>query len=237
MQLSFHVIDQYLLTHTLSGAGSGAFSSSERATVVDVQNEAWQISQSAYNLLTGRLSPSDLANLGKITDKLPDFFQTIIQSGAFKKLREETEHYRSICEKQWERNRERTTKIVHALTGFDLNRSFSVCLTHPSLKNGRMLDDNHLAWGHHEEWKSYTTVYLWHEVLHAYLDRSETAHALIELIADNELRTQLNGGAYPPFTGHPHLFPIMERVLPAWKRYLATKTPRDIQTFQRAISE
>ncbi|MDO8622372.1 MAG: hypothetical protein Q7R80_04030 [bacterium] len=229
MQLSFSIDDRYLLAHTLASMGPGAFSTSPRnATVVDVQNEAWRVSQPTYDLLAGRLYPLVIANIGAIASELPKFFQAIVRSSPFKKLRGETEHYLEFCAEQWENNRERTTQVVHNLTGFNLDQSFTVYVTHPSLRNGHLIDDTHIAWGHHEDWPNYTTVYLWHEILHAYFERNDLDHALIQFIADNELRVQLNGGAYPPFVGHSLLFPTMDQLLPQWKRYLVTKRPRDI---------
>lgn len=236
MQLTFQIDDKYLIAHALASMGPGAFFASENnATVVDMQNGAWRISPAAYDLLAGRLTPQGIANIERVVGQLPAFFLAVMQSAPFRKLREETEHYRASCAEQWDRNRERSTQIIHDLTGFDLNRSFVVFVTHPSLKNGRILDDHHLAWGHHEEWPDYTTVHLWHEILHAYFDRNDTTHAIIQLIADNELRTQLSGGTYPPFIGHPHLFLRMEHVLPQWREYLTIKPPRDIAAFRSAM--
>jgi|GEM_PF-1700321 len=45
-------------------------------------------------------------------------------------------------------------------------------------------------------------------------------HAVIQLIADNELRIRLNGGHYPPFEGHTYLKRLMELIVPHWRKYL-----------------
>ncbi len=83
-----------------------------------------------------------------------------------------------------------------------------------------IMEINVIGWGHHEEWPNYTTVYLWHEILHSYLGYSELEHTLIQLVTDNELRVQLNGGSYPPFVGHENLNPLTEKLFPYWKKYL-----------------
>ena len=238
MRLTFTIDDRYLLAHTLASMGPSAFSASpHNATVVDVQNEAWRVSQPTYDLLAGRLYPHVISNIEAIVSELPKFFQTVVRSLPFQKLRGETERYLEFCAEQWENNRERTTQIVRDLTGFDLDRAFVVYITHPSLRNGHLIDDAHIAWGHHEDWPNYTTVCLWHEILHAYFERNDLNHALIQFIADNELRVQLNGGTYPPFIGHSHLFPLMERLLPKWKQHLATKPPRDLAALQRVVED
>ena len=68
----------------------------------------------------------------------------------------------------------------------------------------------------------------WYEILHSYFNNGDFNHALIQFIADNELRIKLNKGKYPPFVGHENLFPLMKKILPHWKRYLKEKQPRDI---------
>ena len=93
-----------------------------------------------------------------------------------------------------------------------------------------------IAWGHNEDWPNYATVYLWHEILHSYLGYSEKEHALIELIADEELRIQLNGGKYPPFVvGHKNLEKMKKKLLPQWRKYLKLKN-RNIREFLRKVT-
>jgi len=75
------------------------------------------------------------------------------------------------------------------------NRKIDVLVTHPKLKNGvNFARFGVIGWGHSEDWKNYTSVYIWHEILHSYFDKSDLNHTLIELIADNELRYRHPGG-------------------------------------------
>ena len=106
------------------------------------------------------------------------------------------------------------------LTGLKLNKKFTVYITHPSLRNGRYRGNNTIEWGHHENWRNYATIYLWHEILHSYIGYGDKEHAVIELITDEELRIRLNGGKYPPFVGHNYLGNMKKKMLPKWREYL-----------------
>lgn len=169
-------------------------------------------------------------NIQKVSRGLPRYLISLKRSTSFKKLLRQVEDYRSFCESQWRENYEHSSHIIRELTGISLRRKFIVYLTHPSLRNGRNFGKGIIAWGHHEEWPNYTTVYLWHEILHSYFPLTEKGHALIQLIADNELRARLNGVSYPPLKGHRDLFPLMKRMLPQWRRHLK-KGGGDINKF------
>ena len=159
----------------------------------------------------------------------------IEQSLAFAPIRAQTEAYLQWCQEQWERNVAQTCEYICELTGFDLATSFTVYVTHPSLCNGSYLGEHNIQWGHHEDWPLYTTVYLWHEILHSYFCPGDLNHALIQLLTDNELRVRLNEGAsYPPFVGHPRLFPLMHALLPDWRAYLA-EAHKDIRQLEARL--
>ena len=75
-------------------------------------------------------------------------------------------------------------------------------------------------------------VYLMHETLHLILDKklgkNNLAHAIIELITDQELRIRLNkNGVYfkesKEGVGHPFLLKLSKAILPYWKKYLKSK--------------
>ena len=127
------------------------------------------------------------------------------------------------------------------MTGFDFNKTIVVYIVHSSLPSGKTFifaEGQPILWGHNDLFENYTTVYLWHEILHTYLGTSQLEHALIQLIADNELRIQLNGGSYPPFEGHAYLLPLMKKVLPLWNEYLAkTDKNKSIVEFQKFLKE
>lgn len=223
MTVNFLIDKNYLLVHTLSGKDK--FSSDDhKEDVVAFQNLAWRKSEKNYNLLIN----------GTSWEKTEKYLMTLIKSAAFKFLLKQTQDYLIFCKKQWDTNYSVSSQIVQSLTGFDLNKEIKVYITHPSLKNGVYFGDNAIGWGHHEDFPNYTTVYLWHEILHSYLGYSDLDHSLVQFITDEELRTKLNGGSYPPFVGHEELNPLMEKILPYWKRYIASNK-KDIYAFKKEL--
>jgi hypothetical protein len=157
----------------------------------------------------------------------------------YKKLFNQTKDYLELCRTQWQKNLDKTSSIIGELTGLDLNRQFTIIITHPSLRNGYSLGQINnsytIDWGTSEEWPNYITVYLWHEILHSYFEMNDSTHALIQLITDNELLTRLNGGKYPPFEGHSNLIPRMKSILPKWQEYLLSPN-KDILAFEKSLS-
>ncbi len=133
------------------------------------------------------------------------------------------------------KNYEASNHLIADIIGLSFSKNFTVYITHPSLKNGKSISDGKIEWGHKEEWPNYTTIYLWHEILHSYLPHDDLSHAIIQLITDNELRILLNGGRYPPFEGHEDLFPIMKKLLPYWKRYIVASGDKDILAFRKLM--
>jgi len=218
--------------------GPDSFSSQKhQKDVVNFQNFAWKTSQNSYNFLIGRITPNQLSdeNIKKVVSDLPSFLKKLKNSSEFKKISQQTKNYLQLCKKQWHQNFSKTSKYISETTGLKLDKKFIIYITHPSLKNGNYIGDNQIAWGHSEEWANYITVYLWHEVLHSYFDYSDIDHAIIELIADEELRCILNKDKYPPFVGHPHLEKTKKKILPKWKDYLNSKD-RDIKKFTKKLS-
>ena len=128
-----------------------------------------------------------------------------------------------------------TARHVSEITGLNLNKEIKVYVTHPSLRNGRYWGNNKLSWGHAEDWPNYTVVYLWHEILHSYLGYGDLDHAVIELIADNELRSFLSGKVYPPLLGHENLSKIKNRLLPEWRKCLASDD-RDVMKWLEGLT-
>ncbi|MBU1895712.1 hypothetical protein KJ641_02485 [Patescibacteria group bacterium] len=239
MKLNFVIDEDYFVAHTLCSMGAKDFSSSKRKKdIVAFQNFAWGESESHYNFLVARFS-SEIFIQEKADDlfrKLPKYLRVLKQSKFYKTILEQTVKYLNFCEKQWDDNYPLSSKVIKKLTDFKLNKEFTIYITHPGLRNGVCLKDDKIAWGHHEDWSNYATVYLWHEILHSYFEYTDLDHALIQLIADEELRIKLNGGKYPPFVGHKDLFPLMRIILPNWKKYLKSNS-NDIMQLKRELSD
>ncbi|MEK7543199.1 MAG: hypothetical protein AAB503_02760 [Patescibacteria group bacterium] len=165
-------------------------------------------------------------------------------STEFKRLKQETIKYERFVKNQWRRNEDRALSELQSITGLDLpKRRITVYLTHPKLKNGVSLRHlNAICWGHRENWKNYTTVYLCHELLHlTTANREDLMHAIIELVCDNELRIRLNnGGTYFKIDGesigHPELLRTEKKILPFWKKYLKRKDG-NISHFEKTMEK
>lgn len=245
MTLHFQINEDYLIAHTLISTNEKRdFSSQEnKEDIVAFQDYAWGVSEDLYNVIPERTSVETLLYVGglgeyaKRVSQLDNYFQKLKQSKEFKVILRQTEAYREFCEKEWSSNYEQASKIIQDLTQFDLENKFTILITHPSLRNGRNLKGNKIVWGHAEDWPNYTLVYLWHEILHAYMGRSETEHALIQLVTDYELRRQLGGPEYPPFTvGHDYLQKTEEAIYPHWQKYLASSN-KNFASFQEEAKE
>ena len=231
MKVIFKINQDYLIAHTLISCEERDFSSREyKKDIITFQDYAWGVSKDLYNAIPERvnikiaLMPGGFAEYAKKVSQLGDYFNQLKQSDEFKVIFEQTEKYRQFCENEWNKNYERTRKVIQDLTQFDFEKDFEVFITHPSLRRGRGLGGNKIAWGHAEDWPNYTVVYLWHEILHSYMGNAKLNHALIELITDYELRRQLGGPEYPPFTeGHDYLHSIRDKLLPYWQKYLGSE--------------
>ncbi len=181
----------------------------------------------------------------KEAKKLENIYREIFESNKFKKIYKETEEYLNIIKNQWGKNKKSVYKILQELSGLKLpNKTITVFITHPILRNGRNFPDlNAIGWGHKENWKNYSTVYIAHELMHILtfekMRNFDVMHALIELMTDNELRIRLNKkGVYfkekEHNVGHPHLRKLEKRILPYWKLYLKSKN-KNIFVFEKEI--
>lgn len=145
-----------------------------------------------------------------------------------KKLIKETEKYRNWLEKEWNKKGQQALNELKQIIKILLpNKTISVYVTHPKLRNGMSVNETIIVWGHPEDWLNYSVVYLCHEIMHIlFWDiKSSVSHAIIELATDNELRIRLNKrGKYfkeGKFDiGHNKLRKIEQKLIPWWNKYL-----------------
>lgn len=241
MKLDFIIDKNYLIQHTLKYVETNRFSSEEnREDILNFAGHVFQRSPYYYDILVGVFSPQNIMErslddfLQKLAGGLPNFLGEIKESKKFEEILSQTEKYAKTVESQWNENFRISERVIKELTGFDLNKEFDVYITHPSQKNGTNWGDNIISWGTTEKYKNYSTIYLWHEVLHSYFGDSEKEHATVELIADEELRKRLNNSNYPPFEGHKDLSDLKEKMLPYWREYVDSKN-ENINLFQNAV--
>lgn len=187
-------------------------------------------------------------NADKLVEEFGGDVEQLIKRGlshkAFEQLYRETEKYCAFVERQWKQNKDLVLRELPAITGLTLpSEDITVYITHPALRNGvALLRLNAICWGHPEDWKNYTTVYLCHELLHILTIKqrdSEVMHAIIELACDNELRIRLNGmGEYfnegGKQVGHSELLKIEKKILLHWRKYLKDDK-KDIFEFEKVV--
>ncbi len=230
------VIDQnYLLAYVLynTPATIGFSSKKFNHDIIELQDYAWEKSKESYLLLSGADKPAVWPGrpssmvLNKAILGLPSYMDAIKKNQRFKKILKQTEVYMNFCRETWEKKSRLTSHAMSEITGLEFDTTYTVYITHPSMKNGLYLGDNEIAYGHNEGFKNYSVIYIWHEILHSKLPRNDVGHALLELAVDEELRVRLNTGRYPPFFGHPELRTTKLKLMPYWRRYLVSK-PRNI---------
>lgn len=191
-------------------------------------NQIWEDNPAVFYFLAGSpeytLYSSPQQSLELLVKQVGEALEAIRQSSTYSRLIEETFGYLKFIDREWQQNEPNALSIIQELTGLELPKSkIIVYLTHPKLKNGLTVDQKTIVWGHVEDFQNYTTVYLCHELVHILtdLDNSQITHAIIELLADNELRIRLNQkGTYFEYPGHSSLQLPTKKLLPRWKSYL-----------------
>lgn len=233
MDIKFKVNPIYVFLHALNMAQK------EEPFLgwADFTNEIWEKDPGIFYYLAGSPEYVLYANLDQIsalTIKAKEVLSKIQKSVEYQRLIAEAEEYSMVVEKQWEKNKNIVSRFIEDFSGLTLpSTEIQVYITHPKLKNGFTIDSNKIAWGHPEEYTNYTTVFIAHELMHILTnhDNSDIAHAVIELLIDNELRIKLNNqGIYFEYSGHSYLKNIEQKILPKWKNYLR-QTEKNIIRF------
>lgn len=196
-----------------------------------LQNVLWDKYRLGYKALQGdlynQLMPDDIAgSIANAVKQIPDISREGMVSKEFPELLENSEEYKTWLEQEWQNNKLKIEAELSSILRIEPpSQVFTVFVVGNLVHQGTYLGNSKIIWGHKEEWKNYSLVYLVHEYLHELLPDTFINHAVIQLISDNELRIRLNkGGRY--FTcegesvGHEYLRPIEEKILPEWKSYL-----------------
>lgn len=236
IKLKFVVDKDFILQHILK-------SYSDHLPFWKIKKKAWSINKNFYRVLSQNIEPlvfdSGLTKgLPMAISNLNNNLCAIYNTNEFKKIFHEVKRYSNEVEKQWSVNYNASLAHLADIIKIDLskmNKEIKVYISHPKLHHGRSYPENNaIAWAHSDEWKNYTTVYLWHETMHHIISGMPVApnlmHALIELSCDNELRIRLNeggkyfveGGGRP--IGHKYLVNLEQKLLSDWKKYL--KNPK-----------
>jgi hypothetical protein len=240
MKLNFKIDKKYLLAHSL------------RQNITpfpewnNFKNYLWKESVLGYQFLSGSpeafLQSNKTRELIKAGDKL---YKKSLEKKEFKKLLAETEKYRLWLEKEWHKNKNKILGWIKELGGLKISdKTITVFVTHPKFYNGKSLAEKDvILWGHPEDWENYSLVYLTHELLHLLTKKCKKPfimHALIELLADNEIRIRLNKkgiyfkeGKYS--VGHPNLANLEKKISPQWKKFVEDRKGKDLLDLEKKI--
>lgn len=232
MRLNFIADKAFVLQHVLKNY-------SKNPLFWKLKRKVWDLDKPAYYLLSQNIEPilfeaEPIADIQHSVKNLDDTLRTIYATNEFKRIFSEVERHSALIAKQWESNYEASLSHMEAITKIDfkaIDRNINVFTSHPLLQKGRSyVENNTIAFTHEEDWGNYSTVYLWHEIMHYVTFDNKNCdqnlmHALIELTCDNELRIRLNGGGkyfmendIP--VGHKYLARLEKKLLPDWKKYL-----------------
>ncbi len=251
IRAQFVINEKYLVVYTLTQCATDRFIPGvPTEDVVAFQNRAWEIDSDAYQCLRFGLSDHSFVQhfLGMkcIHDQLARterLVDEMLNDPLFVPVREQTKAALSRIESEWLSNYEKTHDLMTELTGLDLDYDFNICVSHPAQKTGKNGDPN-IFWTDRNDFPDYNTVYLWHEIMHSFikpLKKNEgtfgISHAVIELLTDNELRVQLNGGHYPPFLGHDCLLAFKQNLLPSWHKYKQAKEKNILVYLENVTAE
>lgn len=197
----------------------------------------WALEQMQINSINQNLE----LVFNKNTKILKKIYNEIFKTKEFERLYEETKKYLIFVKGQWRKNRKQALDFVFKTSGIDITKEkIIVFITHPKLKNGRVITDkNIILWGHSEDWKNYSTVYICHELMHLLTWKRQgntlIMHVIIELMTDNELRIFLQNSSEKNMglIGHKKLLPLRKKILPYWKDYF--KNPTNIFNLEKEI--
>lgn len=200
----------------------------------EVKNKLWDKYNDAYSLFnrTGinKFFTENYKDKLKIAvEEIDDLLLETIESDPGLDLIKETEEYKKWLEREWDEQKETISKELRDILRIDLpEKEYTVYIVAPKVGGGSYLGTNEIFWGHTEDWPNYNVIYLAHEFLHSILKNDQIGHALIELIADNELRIRLNNEKDyyqmgDKLIGHDYLLRSKEEILTQWKDYLRNK--------------
>ena len=228
MKLQFKVNPYYLLIHSLGKAwGDKPFPLWAKLANMAKSNPSF-IFKNSDEVFTRVNNDKQLRH---VFQKTQNILSTLLKTHEFKRLLQETERYCIWTEKEWNKNKDQALRILEDITGIQFpDTTVTVIVTHPQFSNGSNIPrEKVILWGHPEEWKNYTIVYLCHELLHLLVHKKysneEVMHSIIELATDNELRIRLNKkGIYfqegKMEVGHLALRDFEKRLFRFWKQYL-----------------
>jgi len=243
MKLKFLIDKKYIFLHALNQRQyNEPFKGWARFT-----NSIWNKYPQEWYFLAGYAEWLIIKNnsLISVSQKAEKLLEKWLKTPQSKQLIRETEKYRNWLEEEWREKGGIALKELERIIRITLpDKTISIYVTHPKLRNGFTINPQTIAWGHKEDWPNYSIVYLCHEIMHTIFwdNKSKNSHAVIELATDNELRIRLNKkGKYfkeGKFDiGHDYLRKLEQKILPQWKNYLKNKGKKNIFKLEKELKK
>ena len=193
----------------------------------DIKNDLWDKYTDGYSALLSMNSFNVSTFL--LDEDVKRVINNFKNTDEFKKLYKETKLYLESVKKYWQNNKEKINDYLKSILKMSFNKEVVVYITHPNTCEGYSFGDNKIVWGHYKGINNpnYNLIYLTHEWLHSLLPfTSEDTeidcyikHAIIELIADYELCSMLEGNSTLS-VGHSYLGEYKKFLYPYWLKYI-----------------
>lgn len=220
-----------------------------------LQNKLWEKYPRAFNLLTFHsesafIGSNPMDTFTSICNKEVELMITLaFKSKEFKRLYMETKKYLQLFKKQWQENGKAALTLLEDLSGLKLpNKQIEVVVTYPKLYRSFALPQyDFVSLGYADDWPNSSVVYLCHEIMHLVTTNTRIMHALIKLMADNEIRIRLNkkGEYFIPqnfskkkersYTYFAEIGKWEKKIMPFWKEYLKRKERGNIIDLEKEI--
>ncbi len=229
----FELDEDFLAAITIQHGKSGQ-------EIVELKNRLWEQYRDEYKALKKVHNESEFGLTPELVKQNKILFPHIISETKsckfFTNWLKGAEDFKFKSEEEWKRNYEKSSALMKDITGLDLSLTINVYILNPANHIGRSLGNNTVAWGAPDEFHQYTTIYIWHEILHSYMKLNNISHSIIELATDNELRVRMNGGTMEPLIGHDYLKDVRKILFDSdWNEYLNTKNTNLIEFQEKML--
>lgn len=229
----FELDEDFLAAITIQHGGSGQ-------EIEDLRNRLWEKYKDEYKALKKVHNESEFGLTPELVKQNKTLFPHIISETKschfFTNWLRGAEGFKLKSEEEWKRNYEKSSALMKDITGFDLSLTFHVYILNPANHIGRSIGNGLVAWGAPDEFPQYTTIYIWHEILHYYMKFNKISHSIIELATDNELRVRMNGGMMEPLIGHDYLTDVRKILFDSdWNEYLKNKNTNLIEFQEKML--
>ena len=214
------IVNKYLLIWHL------LYQSAVSEDIHDIKQELWASHKKEYSLVH-KDKEEILANLN---DFIPDddlIYNLVEKSAPYKKVKIETNRYRNNILEIWDQNRKKYIKEIKAILKFDLNKTYEICVIHPSLDVMETdFETSCITMGKKiitRDKDSFLTYLIYkivrNELSRLKTDETDILDVVTELAITNDLYTRVTKKSKYNI-GKKDLRELKEKIYPYWLMYL-----------------